>query len=338
MQANSSAQIKNNGGKVGTYAISTINFDSWINEPSSTCARSKKLREAKCIINKIFAECAQTQTIVTDPFWLEKFNMAAIGKFPRCFSFHDGILTYRKSNKIQTVNVPETPEEAAHRCLEFFKVNGAIFSPKDKQYTQERQYLRSQSASQQASLTWGDANKKTQQCLLNRFVTDMKEIMTLNYKESENLRQTINGGISNKYFTKTNIYVERNRIHKIDGLLWDSNLRSFYIDPEIKPTVSRSYNRNKEHESDETEQKDTVPQFLFKWCKYADYLNKRLIQYNTRYRNKVILSGNNSSVRLIITDSAATSPRSRTSPTSEESEDSISYNSDYDNSDEDSEY
>lgn len=313
--ADNAMQIKNISGKVGSYAISTINFDTWFSEPATQIPqRTKKSRGVKEIINKIFIECIN---VIEDQFWIEKFNAAAIGKFPQKFGFHDGVLTYKKGAKSQSLEVSDNPLEAAYACMEFFRVNGGIFSPTDEQNTIDEQNNNSNMAPT-LPLTWADANKKMQECIISYYITDMKALMTLNDKEAENLRQTIKLGISNKFFGKHNIRIESNRIHSITGLLWNDQKRAFYIDPTLKPNVTRSYTRNKKGTiSVDPSQKDTVPQFELKWRKYIETMEKKLIRDAKRMRRITIKDYSES----VPSTPISTTPRSDPMSTGNEEDD-----------------
>lgn len=288
-------QMKNLGGRVGSYAISTVDFDSWMNEPVVQAPqRSRKTRGNKQIVHKIFADCA---AVSQDPFWVDKFNNAAMGKFPHKFNFNDGLLTYRKGAKSHALEVSNNPYEASHACMEFFRANGGIFSPADEQNSLELQYARAHAVLTKQQLTWGDANKKVQECMLSYYVTDMKSLMGLSDPEVEQLRQTIRLGIANKYFGKHNIRVENNRIHYVDGLLWNNELRNFYINPELKPTSTRTYTRKKDGPAAvDPSQKDTIPQFGVKWRKYVESLDKKIVRNNRRQR-RITVNHNGTQVR-----------------------------------------
>lgn len=324
-------QVKNLGGRVGTYAISTVDFDSWMNEPVvNSPMKTRKVRGNKEVIHRIFADCAK---VVLDPFWIDKFNNAAIGKFPSKFSFNDGILTFRKGTKNPSIEVSNNPAEAAIACMEFFRSNAGIFSPLDEQNSAQLQHARSHGDQQQ--LSWADANKKVQECMLSYYVADMKRVMTLKDSEAEQLRQTIRLGISNKYFGKHNIRVEGNRIHTIGGLVWNNESREFYIDPELKPVSSRPYSRKKDGPpAIDPSQKDMIPQFSLKWKKYVESLDKKIIQNSRRQRrvviNQMTTGGNGGPKRLHLVTSPtlttdvlsadATSPKDYTCATDETDE------------------
>lgn len=261
-------KVKTFGGNVGSYAISTVGFDAWDCEPlSQSSSKTKKIR-CKEVINKVFADCAET---INDPYWTERFTEASVGKFPRKFSYKERTLSFKKGLKYITVDIPTNPYLATEVCIDFFRNNGGLFSDLDKQNSLE---LRCSSENDiPTNLTWGEINKKTQECMISYYVTDVKPLMGLTSQEVEQLRQTIYFGVSNKYFDKDNITVEKNRIRTITGLLWNSNERIFYVDPEISPSVVRSYSRKKETSNSDGRQKDMVPQFYARWRKYTDLLN-----------------------------------------------------------------
>jgi hypothetical protein len=309
-------QMKNIGGRVGSYAISTVNFDSWMNEPIVyTPQKTRKTRGTKDIVNKIFSDCA---AVTTDPFWIDKFTNAAMGKLPHKFSYHDGSLTFRKGAKCHSLEVSHNPYEASHACMEFFRVNGGIFSPMDEQNSMVLQYSRAHDVSTQQQLTWGDSNKKVQECMLSYYVTDMKNIMKLSNTEVEQLRQTIRLGIGNKYFGKHNIRIENNRMHTITGLLWNNETKIFYIDPDLKPITTRTYVRKKDGCSTvDAGQKDMVPQFGLKWTKYVESLDAKILENNSRQR-RVNINHQDPHFRhlQLVTSSGTTTATSYSDPTS----------------------
>lgn len=113
--------------------------------------KHEKQKGVKEIIYKIFAECA---LCINDPFWIEKFNLAAVGKLPSKFTYHDGMLTYRKGAKYITLEVSNNRAEAAYACMDFFRSHGGIFSPMDEQNSLAFQYERANSAINQEKMSW----------------------------------------------------------------------------------------------------------------------------------------------------------------------------------------
>lgn len=301
MVAQSNMSSKFTNSNVGSYAISTVDFNSWSNGPVSQApTRTRKSKTLKEIIHKCFDEYKDE---ITDSFWIEKFKNASYGKFPKFFSYNDGVLTYRKGAKTQTLDVPGNTVEGAYACMEFFRIHGGLFSPTDAQDSLNSQYARSQSAVNQIELTWGTAHKKVQQCLISNYVTGMKIIMDLTKTEMEQLRQTILLGLSNKYFGKHNISVVSNQIHTIEGLLWNGEKRMFYVDPNMKPLTTRSYSRNKGGPpSVDPGDKDMIPQFNIKWHKYLESLEKKINLSNKRLNKITVTQAKRNRLNIINTD------------------------------------
>lgn len=318
----------NNYGRIGSYAISTIDFDTCLMQTSfksdaksetKTTASQRKKRGVKEIVHKIFSDCAM---VIKDPFWMEIFTSASMGRFPPKFNYSDGILNYKKGMRNQHLEVSNNPTEAAHACMEFFRSNGGLFSPLDIKTSNELQLVRSQEPV--PPLTWALANKKLQECLLSNYVIYMKDIMGLSRLEMEKLRQVITLGIINKYFGKHNIHVDNNRIFSIEGLLWDNERRDFYIDPNLKPNITRTYVRNKEGSSSvDPSEKDMIPTFTGKWDKYVDSLDKKLIKHDRTIKRITITNQTvpGRRIHLVTTTTATTDPTS-TDPTSTDDYDS----------------
>lgn len=302
MQDNT-VQIKNLKGRVGSYAISTVDFDSCINKPIVQPAhRTRKQRVSKEVMHKIFLDCA---AVITYPFWVDKFNKASTGKFPFKFSYSDGCLVYKKGAKSHVLEVSNNPREAAYACMDFFRAHGGLFSPQDEKNSMEQQQQRALNDQPLQQITWATSNNKIQECLISNYVTHMKDVMKLTPNEVSRLEQTIRLGVINKYFGKTNIIIEHNKIYSINGLLWDNQSRNFFIDPNLKPTVTRNYSRNKEPQCSITDpnKKDMIPQFTLKWNKYTDSLNKKIIRHAKR---QVLIDNNISHSSIAVSDTLST--------------------------------
>lgn len=278
-----SLSTKNVTGKVGSYAISTVDFSSWANSSTGSLPTPKthKARGVKEVVNPVFAECA---AITDDPFWAEKFTNASVGKFPQKFNYHDGILNYRKGERCHTLELTNNPYDNAYACMEFFRINGGIFSPTDEQNSTASQFSRAGS-SVEKPLTWGTANKKIQETLLSYYLTNTKKKLELTSSEVEELRQQILLGIANKFFGDHNIVVSEDRVQSVNGLVWDEKKRVFFIDPGLKPLSSRSYSRKKETgPAIEPSQRDMIPTFRIRWEKYLDTLEKKILARTRRTR------------------------------------------------------
>jgi hypothetical protein len=265
---------KNIHSKVGSVSITTVNFNSWASTPVvASIAKSKKTK-TKEIVHEIFVECAK---VTEDPFWVEKFNLAAIGKFPTNFYYHDGTLSYKKGAKNNKILLSDDIRDAANAFINFLRNNKSIFSPLDEQSTIDIQFNRINSATSIEILTWEIASKKIKECLISHFIIDMKTMMNLTTDQSSQLKEIIQTGIFSNLFDKNNITVSNNRIFSIEGLLYDPQNNLFYIDPNLVPPTSRSYPKKK---TTSNLPKDSIPQFTIKWDKY---INKYIEQIDKQY-------------------------------------------------------
>ena len=261
--------------KVGSVSITTVNFNSWASTPVIAAVAKSKKTKVKEIVNDIFAECAK---VTEDPFWVEKFNLAAIGKFPSNFYYHDNVLTYKKGAKNNKVVLSSNIREAACTFINFLRTNKSIFSPLDEQSTLDIQFNRVSSSSLNVEiLTWEIASKKIKECLISYFIVDMTTMMSLTLEQSDQLRDIIQVGIFSNLFDKHNITLNNDRIFSINGLLYDPQNRLFYIDPNLAPSTRSSYPKKKIANS---MPKDTIPQFDIKWQKY---INKYVEQIDKQF-------------------------------------------------------
>jgi hypothetical protein len=313
-------QMKNFNGKIGSYAISTVDFNSWTNQSvNNTPQKGKKSRNVKEVVNKIFAEYA---ALIDDNFWIEKFKNASMGKFPTKFSYKNDMLIYKKGSKSYTLQLPTDKIEGLNACLEFFHAHGGIFSPLDMEKSLQQQQQRASEEAATYELTWGTSNKKVQEKLLSYYVLFMKENMKLTDIEMEQLRETINLGIVDKFFGKHNITIKNKRIHTIDGLAWNNEKRQFYINPELKPVSTRGYTRKKNGPpAIDPNLKDAVSNIGNKWCKYLDHLNKKLEKELKREQKLMYGQNVNIDITSPTVDSATNSYTDTTDIEDEDEED-----------------
>ena len=92
----------------------------------------KRSKATPNIVHPIFGECSE---LVEDGFWKKVFVRAAQGKFPKNFSYKNGLLVYKLRNKFYRLSLPsETdPVEALHMCIEFMKKTANMLSEEDKE-------------------------------------------------------------------------------------------------------------------------------------------------------------------------------------------------------------
>jgi hypothetical protein len=261
---------------IGKQAISTVDFNSWLEEPvKQPLAKKKRVKATKEVIHDIFASCA---AFVEDAYWKAIFTDASVGKFPAKFTYNDLVVTFRPKRIHLSLNAVDI-ETTSKMCMEFFRMYGNNFSPTDELISTEYRNI----TKTDVAMTWDGINKKVQECLISYYVVQERETKKLNKKETMQLRQTIQLGICSKYLGKTNIHISDRRITKIDPLLYNEEERMYYIDPNTKPIISRSTKVTKKSYKDTTTtsyQKENIPQFNTKWQKYLLSLAKTSLHNN----------------------------------------------------------
>lgn len=266
-------QSSGNNSNVGTFAVTTFDFNHWKPTQPPANVKQRKTRSKKVVVHNIFEKCLEH---ITDPFWIEKITAASYNKFPRGFGYRDGVLFYKKGNKSQSLEIGNKNYfEAANATIEFMRTNGGIFSTLDKEKS-TLMHSNRDAEYEEEELTWANTNKRVHECLISNYVVFMKQQMGLTDNEKEHLRQTVNLGISNKFFTKDNIHITDKQIYLIDGLLWDDESRRFYIDPDLKPAAVRTYTRKRDAGQSLICEKETIPQFHSKWTKYIQSLHSKV--------------------------------------------------------------
>jgi hypothetical protein len=297
-----------NENKVGTsehkvesskvrYTISTLDDSMW-QTPQPVKTKNTK---TKPIIHPLFISCIE---FIKDPFWEEKFTAAAYNKFPKGFTYYNGILSYQKGQKVSSLNLPKNPIETAYAFKDFLNSKAGIISEIDQ--INETNLLHNQIVPRNP-VDWKSAKSVFRECMIYDYVSTMRKMMTLSKAESDNLLYIIKKGINGKYFTKDNIFVINNRIYNIDGLLWNETLREFYINPLLKPIItnkSKSKKLDDNEKASSKENKDTIPEYSTLWIKYLKNLESSVVKYEST-QDSIIINhvGAQSKPVLVITAS-----------------------------------
>lgn len=309
MPQTSALKITNLGvAKAGSYAVSTIDAASWLDMPAAAPKQKKRKSKAvKQVLHPLFIQCAE---LTNDPFWVNLFITAGYGKFPKKFTYKDGTLVYKKSSKMFSLDVPQVSHEAIYACMDFFRTHGGIVSDIDLENIRREQYAEAELEAEMAEdISWSKLSKKVKDVLIDLHVETLTNRLQLNREETKNLRYRLNIGIILGYFNTSNIILDGKCISQINGLLFDITDRTFSIDPNIKPKVSRSYSKTKKGAGELIFEKDTIPNYKKSWVKYLEDMDKKIAK-SIRNANKVRINIQSSTHtphrRLILTPVDAT--------------------------------
>lgn len=215
-------------GKVGSYSVVSINFDTWLKNDSNEnyTIKNKKKNTKKTV----YPFLLNYSSIAEDVFWEKKFTLWSNGKLPKGFIIENECIYYIKDHKKIKCEKTGNDFTDTYNCIEFFKTMAQIYSKKDEH---ESIYNTNTSESEETvteSNNWKDISKKKQELLIRIYVNDMGEALKLNTKEKKLLLQTIRLGIVSKYISKSNILLNQGKITNIERILWNEQERTFCVD------------------------------------------------------------------------------------------------------------
>lgn len=276
-----------NSSNPGSYSVSVKSFfSSWKQKsdkkPIETDKKRKKI--LKPVVNPIFEKCA---SITDDEYWKIILTECSLGKFPRYFSFKPNLLTYRKGNKMISLELSKSPSNALLDVLEFFQKFGGLLSEKDRlrmKKLEEEKLL--EKLNRDTDITWKDIKtEKMKNILIIEFVESLNEKLNFTEDERKELITIIKKGFMLKYFTASNIEMDNGRIKEIEGLIIDYNTKEFEIDPYyITERTGRKYIGLGIEES----KKKPDVNFLDVWTKYLNGLENKRIKKIYTYSSSAI--------------------------------------------------
>lgn len=216
-------------GKVGSYSVVSINFDTWLKTdiPENRVIKNKKKNTKKTVYPFLLTYAS----IAEDIFWEKKFTLWSNGKLPKGFYVENETIYYIKGNKKTICEKTGNDFTDTYTCIDFFKINASIYSKQDER---ESIYNTNTSESEDTPVVvinnWKDISKKNQELLIRRYVIDMEEALKLNTKEKNLLLQTIRLGLLSKHILKHHIIMNDGKITNIEHILWNAQDRIFCVD------------------------------------------------------------------------------------------------------------
>jgi hypothetical protein len=228
----------------------------------------------------------------TDPTWITTLDDAAQGKFPRNFKFQNGILTYKlRSKNIDHPIIGNDKNTLDAMKSFFFKYN--VASPEDIKKRKDAEITMLNSEQYDDDMSWSQIRSDKQKTvMISLFVENLSEIYNLSPENRRGLVQNIRMGILAGYLNNDNIHVENNSITKIDGLIYDKNLKQFIIDKSkcvlqiIKPKItnqqslisSRNYSDDNDFSIEESLSSKSGKQsqdLMKNWNRFLNELNRK---------------------------------------------------------------
>ena len=208
----------------------------WMSSTKKKAANTST--NTKKVVHPIFEQAAQ---LAEDPFWKAELENAARGKFPRGFMYRDGIISYKKGNKIFPEKVPqENALLALHSTVRFFQEKGKMRSKKDKE-EEERIKREKEENYVQRIESWKDIRKETvKEQYLNDYVDRVCDEHDLDEESRKTLLSLLHFGLSLGYIKSDDIVLNDNgtRIDNIASVRFIDEETGFSLD--VDTTEKRS--------------------------------------------------------------------------------------------------
>ena len=253
----------------GSYAVTTVYSMPWSKKPAAA-PKTKRKRAEKKVVHKIFEKCSE---LTTDKYWISIFRDCARDKFPRGFSYKNGMIVHRRGNKTNRVLIPNSTHDALSISINFFKASAGLMSTNDRRSLQKEEEDRILEAMSQKELTWKDIKaEKVKEVLISEFVTELATKMEFDVAAKRELVTTVKSAFMLKYFTSKNITMVDGKIREIAGLIYDKTNERYYIDPRL--TTKRPGRKVKGLGIERVPKKLKVS-FMNNWEKYLQNLDKR---------------------------------------------------------------
>lgn len=173
---------------------------------------------------------------IDDPFWKNIFELMARGGLPPNFYMENNGLTlsYRSGAKAPKILEITSSNDTPHIIINFFNKHGGMESESDNKSCKFKKRV-------ELPQSWTDIQKCDRSKILYDYICDLKKQLNLKEPEIINLRTVLNLGIMRSCFGQKNIIVKNAVIEKIEGLLFDSEEKEFFIDSSLnKPEKASS--------------------------------------------------------------------------------------------------
>jgi len=228
----------------GNYRIKPSTSLPWSQTAIQKIDQKKKRN--KNIIYPIFHELLKVDVhndgeVLIDDFWKQMLENAGYGKFPRGFSYKDPQLSYRKGNKVATMNIivgnfNNSLEWLAFELIEFMRKN-EYKSVRDRELEQEKLERMISDSLAKGEIKWTDINKKkkTKKILIGFYTSLMAEKYNMTKEEKIEFSSFIHLGFFQGYLDNNDVNFEKGRILNINGIIFDPVTRQTNFSDERIP-------------------------------------------------------------------------------------------------------
>ncbi|GAH66581.1 unnamed protein product, partial [marine sediment metagenome] len=180
---------------------------------------NKKAKKEIPVVYPIFEKCAE---ISNDSYWESIFKGCSINKFPRHFYYNNGLITWKRGNKVDRVLIPDKDIwEVYNITAAFFRKNEGLYSTIDRAKTKEAEELK-RSEKVKKEFQWKNIRMdRVKNLLIYEFINGLAKDYYLSDVEKDKLTTTIKLGLMLKYFKE--VEMVDGKITNIMGLIYTEN-------------------------------------------------------------------------------------------------------------------
>lgn len=228
-------QVSNLGG----YSKVESRTQAWLATPVTTdvkTGKSKSKAKTPQVTNPTFDVYSN---IETDPEWIERFRGYSLGSMPRGITFKQnldnmgGILSGKKSNKIQRLELSPNVEEGLSECKEFLVKMGISPTQLDNQKTKEIIEENYRKQVENRPTRWASIRQaKVKAELLNSYYNELARHLGYNDEQKRIMISDISSGFLLGQLNNDNVIINDGIIINITDIEYDhQNKRVHLVNP-----------------------------------------------------------------------------------------------------------
>lgn len=236
--------------------INTTSSSLWNEALNLSSSGKVKIKKSDMIKHPIFSQASEY--ITEDPYWKEIFIKAGKGKFPRGFSYSNGVLHHRNSG--MGIQLPEDLYSFVQAVILFMRQKGNIYSEIDLKNLELI-------AQQYTNTNEDDANVWSK-------IYSLRKIRAVYIHDYVNRKYShLSRKIRDELFTQINIHINLKSLHKEDFQFVNGQIED--VDGITATPEGIVVTRNLKYKSTPNKYIESKKELTYyqQWCEYYhDYL------------------------------------------------------------------
>lgn len=200
---------------LGQLSKTTGDFKSWSPKKEKTVVR--KTKKQKLAPKEIYPHFTTLASYFKYDSWWEAILInCSYGKFPADFKYQQYTISYKKGTRTQYYTIEDDDIQTAKELVNFFRSNGGLFSPTDREKeieTVEKVYVK---------ISWVSLSITARQNLVKRYAENMSDSLSKN--ESDQLLAILTLAVLLDEIDSDDVVIKKNEIVKIRSLIHENGV------------------------------------------------------------------------------------------------------------------